>query len=393
MEWGYYCSMKPGVIHSIDCPNDLVCEHCGKTNPEPPSKINNTHVNPQIIEISDDDNAAAPPALRSIDERPIRVLPRLDPEPANVARQNAIKKTQQKDIERPHAGSIIHSFRPKQITVSSGRTIASVKKGFRLLLILFFGEQDDARLGTYANWKQIREHILIFYNIYCTNYSFLFQIGRTQAQITSDDTFTTMSDLINILSLHIPNWSELIVKNNPVEIFLASECSTKHGPTHLTPSIWNNPIETVLRHFTCNGTRDPIWTIYICLALPDPYLETPSKEVTEKTDTKKNKKSRIKKEKDMLVPVKRELESPLISHKRSFSDIDRELTEMFIKTDEHFQEHELANLTAILDDTIDQEVDHSAEEERNNMEEKEEEEEEGLDAPAGRTRFKNIRVK
>jgi hypothetical protein len=146
-----------------------------------------------------------------------------------------------------------------------------------------------------------------------------------------------MKQFIDILSPEIEDWPEIIEETKPFDIFIASALN-KDGPVHLYPSVWKNPLETILRdNFHSSGTTNPVWTIYLCLGRVEESLEPASDIEVKKEPGLKglqgvikhgSSKSRIKKEKSIPTIKKETIDGEildLISRKRSFSDINRDL--------------------------------------------------------------------
>jgi hypothetical protein len=134
--WKPYCSQRANYSHEVECLDAIACPYCGLANPA------------HVITIPD-----SPPARQSTSHH---ISPRfeiLNPASSNFARQNAIKKHQQED--RPNAGSLIHSSRPKTTLIPKSK-LAAIQRKFPVYFHLYLGYLDDPDLKVYSDWQLIR---------------------------------------------------------------------------------------------------------------------------------------------------------------------------------------------------------------------------------------------
>jgi hypothetical protein len=110
--WTPYCKNKSSYDHAEHHGGDVSCPYCGMDNPEYRGKqstpaVNPNPTNPPIIVLG-----SSPPAQQTAATRNNILLSSLDRE-SETARQQSIARTQQKKSDRPNAGSIALSARPK----------------------------------------------------------------------------------------------------------------------------------------------------------------------------------------------------------------------------------------------------------------------------------------
>jgi hypothetical protein len=137
--WTPYCPKKANFHHDTRCLKDAACPYCGQPNP-------NSLDSDEVIVIPD-----SPPARQTLSQAISQ------PGPGNISRQKAIQETQNKRQEQLHAGSVVHSARPKTTTLTKGNRLMSVKKFFRLIVSIFIGNLENPKLRIYENWRSIRK--------------------------------------------------------------------------------------------------------------------------------------------------------------------------------------------------------------------------------------------
>jgi hypothetical protein len=138
MMWTPFCAQKANYEHAIQCKDTIACPYCGLCNPD------------KVISIPDD----SPPARRSTAHTVSSRFLSLESTEGPTARQDAIARAQKE--ERPHAGSLIHSTRPKSSVATKGKLI-SVRRTFAVNIHLHVGDLLDPELMIYEDWQTIRE--------------------------------------------------------------------------------------------------------------------------------------------------------------------------------------------------------------------------------------------
>ena len=84
----------------------------------------------------------------------------LDPVASTVARYESIAKTRSQKTERPDAGHTLHSFRAKSASLGkSNRTLASVQKVYKILVVIHKACLEDEIPDTYSSWDLVREYL------------------------------------------------------------------------------------------------------------------------------------------------------------------------------------------------------------------------------------------
>jgi len=144
--WTPYCSKKRDYEHAAHCIDDISCSYCGMANPEFLDPSSPPEADREIIEIS-----SSPPAQQSQSTHRFQQLDKS----SEIARQQSIARTQtqQKKQERPHAGSLALSARPK---LPQNRQSQLISQTFAVNIYAFWGTIYDIDLHLCHDWTSLR---------------------------------------------------------------------------------------------------------------------------------------------------------------------------------------------------------------------------------------------
>lgn len=143
--WTPFCKKRQDYEHEIHCKDDISCSYCGMANPrfldESPRSAT---VSPEVILIE-----SSPPAHQSSSTQRFSQLDKS----SEIARQQSITRSKQKKIERPHAGSLALSARPKPSKTSRSQLISQT---FAVNIYTYYGIIYDIDLHLCHEWTPIR---------------------------------------------------------------------------------------------------------------------------------------------------------------------------------------------------------------------------------------------
>lgn len=145
--WTPFCRKKRNFEHKAQCKDEEWCPYCGMTNPDFISQRPVTSSNDVILVSS------SPPAQQTTSRHDrFEQLERT----SEAVRQ--LGHSRQARPERPHAGSLALTNRPRSIgnaNAAAGTRDRPVSQSHKVILHLFYGTTYDYDLFQCDNWNQI----------------------------------------------------------------------------------------------------------------------------------------------------------------------------------------------------------------------------------------------